>query len=107
MFVIAVYCPVTHLEKIKEAMFHAGAGKIGNYECCSFEYRGLGQFKATSGANPFLGEVGQIKKVEEVKVEMVCQEEFIGQVLLAMKEAHPYEEPAFHVLKNHSHQFQN
>ncbi|HLT23057.1 MAG TPA: hypothetical protein VKZ84_06430 [Bacteriovoracaceae bacterium] len=107
MFVIAVYCPVTHLEEIKQAMFDAGAGRIGNYDCCSFEYKGVGQFRARSGANPFLGEVGQIERVEEVKVEMVCKEEFVCQVLLAMKNAHPYEEPAFHVLKNHSDQFEN
>lgn len=105
MYVIAVYCPVSHLEAIKSAMFNAGAGKIGDYDCCSFEFKGLGQFKGLDGANPFLGKVGEVERVEEVKVEMVCKEIFVRDVLLAMKAAHPYEEPAFHVIKDCSHQF--
>lgn len=105
MYVIAVYCPTTHVESIKEAMFSAGGGKIGDYDCCSFEFKGLGQFRGLRGANPFIGQVGQVEQVDEVKVEMVCKEMFVRDVLKAMKAAHPYEEPAFHVIKDFSQEF--
>lgn len=107
MFVIAVYCPVAQVEDIKFAMFRAGAGKVGHYEACCFEYSGVGQFRATDGAQPFVGKVGEIEKVKEVKIEMVCEEEYLSQVISAMRSAHPYEEPAFHVLKNYSAQFES
>ncbi|MFA7612725.1 MAG: NGG1p interacting factor NIF3 [Candidatus Caldatribacteriota bacterium] len=105
MYIIAVYCPSTHLDKIKEEMFAAGGGQIGEYDCCSFEYKGIGQFRASSKANPFLGKAGEVERVEEIKLEMVCKKELVSRVLMAMKKAHPYEEPAYHVLKNYSDQF--
>lgn len=107
MFVIAVYCPVAQVEDIKFAMFRAGAGRIGNYEACAFEYQGVGQFKALEGAQPKVGQVGEIERVKEVKIEMVCKEECLGRVIAALRQAHPYEEPAFHVLKNYSAQFES
>lgn len=107
MFVIAVYCPVAQAEDIKFAMFRAGAGRIGQYEACAFEYPGVGQFRPLDGAHPHVGQVGEIERVKEVKVEMVCKEECLGQVIAAMRRAHPYEEPAFHVLKNYSAQFES
>lgn len=99
MLKISFFVPVDHSEKVKTAMFSAGAGKIGNYDCCSFETSGTGQFRALKGASPFIGAINQIEKVDELKVEMVCDEKFIRAAITAMKENHPYEVPAYDIIK--------
>ena len=99
MFHIAFYVPESHLEEVKESMFEAGAGSIGNYDKCSFEYKGIGQFRALKGSDPFIGQQGVIEKVSEVKVEMVCKKEVLQNVINALKEAHPYETPAYYVIE--------
>lgn len=99
MFKIAFFVPVDHAATVKEAMFRAGGGKIGDYECCSFETLGIGQFRPLKGSNPFVGHVGEIEKVDELKVEMVCEDQFLRAVITAMKENHPYEMPAYDIIK--------
>lgn len=99
MFKICFFVPVEHAEKVKKAMFEAGAGKIGAYDSCSFETLGVGQFRPLAGANPFVGEVGAIEKVQELKVEMVCQDSLIREVVGAMKKNHPYEMPAYDIIR--------
>lgn len=99
MYLIYVYIPLKSKEKVKEAMFLAGAGRIGNYEHCCFEYEGKGQFRPLKGSNPHIGEQEKLEIVEEVKVEFICPFELVSEVVLAMKSAHPYEEPAFGVIK--------
>lgn len=99
MFHIAFYVPEDHAEKVKDAMFQAGAGKIGNYEKCSFEYKGLGQFKPLPGSNPFIGSQDELEKVPEIKVEMVCESEHIVTAIEALKSTHPYETPAYYVIE--------
>ncbi len=79
------------------AMFEAGGGKIGNYDCCSFESLGTGQFRPLEGSQPFIGTQGQIERVQELKVEMVSVPENIKKVVKALKLAHPYETPAYEV----------
>ena len=64
MFKISFYVPETHLELVKNAMFDAGAGRIGNYECCSWETSGTGQFKPRAGSQPFIGELNKLEKVK-------------------------------------------
>lgn len=98
MYKIGFYVPESHLEEVKEAMFLAGAGRIGNYQRCSWQVKGEGQFEPMQGSQPFLGEQGQLEKVEEYRVEMVCAAEVIQAVMEAMKVAHPYEEPAYDVV---------
>lgn len=97
MHKICFYVPESHLEQVKTAMFEAGAGKIGNYDCCCWQTKGEGQFRALDGSNPFLGEKNKIEKVEEYKVEMVCTDDVVTHVVTALKKAHPYEEPAYEV----------
>ena len=97
MLVIAVYIPDEALDEVKEAMFAAGAGVIGNYDSCAWQTKGEGQFRPLDGSQPYLGRQGEIEKVVEYKVELVCDEQNIKQVLQAMIAAHPYEEPAYHV----------
>lgn len=95
MVKLSIYVPESHLETVKRAMFAAGGGRIGRYEECSWQALGAGQFKPTAGSRPFVGSVGNLSIVPEYQLEMVCQDEFVDQVVRAMKQAHPYEEPAY------------
>lgn len=91
---IVVYVPESHADTLREAMGNAGAGKIGNYSHCTFTVKGTGRFKPEVGANPTIGEVGKFETVEEERIETVCEEGKLKDVLKAIKENHPYEEPA-------------
>lgn len=97
MYKICFYVPESDAELVKMTMFHAGAGKIGNYDCCSFETFGIGQFRPLPGSNPFIGLVGELEKVRELRIEMVCEDAVIKEVILAMKKNHPYEMPAYDI----------
>jgi structural hemagglutinin/hemolysin toxin protein RtxA len=99
MYKICFYAPTTHVEQVKEAMFTAGAGKIGAYSCCAWQVLGEGQFMPLEDSDAFIGEKNQIETLEEYKVEMVCTQECIHAVITAMKESHPYEEPAYQVFR--------
>jgi len=99
MMKLTFYTPVESCEAVKNALFNAGAGKIGNYDRCSFETVGTGQFKALDGANPTIGKVGTLEKISEVRVEMVMDDNILGEVIKALKAAHPYETPAYDVVK--------
>jgi hypothetical protein len=99
MFLIIFYVPVPEAELVKRALFEAGAGRIGDYQECSWEVLGEGQFRPMEGSASFLGKEGEVERVAELRVEMVVEEPFIDEVVKALLEAHPYEEPAYHVLK--------
>jgi len=99
MYKITFFVPPEFAEIVKQAMFLAGAGKIGQYENCSFESLGVGQFKPLTGANPAIGKVDEIVKVQELKIEMVCEEALIYDIISAMKKNHPYELPAYDIIK--------
>lgn len=92
---IDVYVPETHLEAVKTAMFAAGAGTLGLYECCCFQVAGEGEFRPLAGACPYLGRAGKTEKVREWKLEMICPAAKIRAVIAALRQAHPYETPAF------------
>lgn len=94
---IVVFVPLTHADAVREVMGHAVAGKIGNYTFCSFSSRGVGRFLPIEGANPAIGEVGQLESVEEERIEVVCEKELLEQVIAAIKKVHPYEEVALDV----------
>jgi len=97
MFKLCFYVPASHLEQVKDAVFKAGAGRIGEYEHCSWQVLGQGQFRPLAGSNPFLGSQDQLEAVEEYRVEMVCEEALIAAAVKALREVHPYEEPAYDV----------
>ena len=99
MYKFTVYIPVKYKEVVKLAMFEAGGGRVGNYDCCCFETIGTGQFRALEGANPYIGQTQKIENVEEVRIEMVVEATHIKDVVQAMKEAHPYETPAYDIIK--------
>ena len=96
MYRVDVYVPMSHVEQLKEAMFEAGGGKIGNYDRCCFQTKGTGQFHALEGATPFLD---GSETVEEIKLEMVCDSSRLPFVLGAIKKVHPYETPAYQFWK--------
>ncbi|GAB2803325.1 YqfO family protein [Halomonas shantousis] len=97
MFKLAFFVPLADAETVKEAVFATGAGRIGAYEACCFQVRGLGQFRPLAGADPHIGQVGTLERVQELKVELVCDEALIHEAVAALKRAHPYEEPAYEV----------
>jgi hypothetical protein len=99
MIQVTVFVPLSHKELVKAAMFAAGGGKIGNYDSCCFEQIGLGQFRPLVGSQAFVGTINQVETVEEVRIEMVCDESHYTQVIDAMKSSHPYETPAYYGIK--------
>lgn len=101
MFQLRFYVPASHLEPVKDAVFAAGAGRIGNYDSCCWQTAGTGQFRALEGSAPYIGQQGQVERVEEFKVELVCADEQIQAAIAALKDAHPYEEPAYQVWRLH------
>lgn len=99
MIHISFYVPVKDADKVKDAMFQAGAGRIGNYDYCSFEMKGIGQFRPLPGSNPTIGPECELETVEELKVDMVCEDAVIRDVINALKKSHPYETPAYYAIK--------
>ncbi len=94
---IVVFVPHTHAELIRKAFAESGAGHIGNYDSCSFSGEGVGRFRGLDGTDPFIGEAGRLEEVKEEKIEVICPIEKKDQVLRAIREAHPYEEPAIDI----------
>ncbi|MCW8934008.1 MAG: YqfO family protein [Gammaproteobacteria bacterium] len=97
MYKLNVYIPQSHLEQVKAAIFEAGGGKIGNYDNCCWQTLGQGQFRPLINSQPFIGQPGKVETVEEVKIELVVENSLIKPVIARMKQAHPYEEPAYDV----------
>lgn len=94
---LAVFVPAGALDAVRDALFAAGAGRIGDYERCSWYAEGTGTFRALPGANPTVGEVGAEERVHEVRLETVFPEERQDEIVEALRRAHPYEEPAFDI----------
>ena len=99
MYKLTVFIQEEALEKVKAALFAAGAGTIGNYEQCCWQVKGEGQFMPMAGSNPHLGSQDKLEKVAEWRVEMVVKTSMIAEVIEALKQAHPYETPAYDVLE--------
>ena len=99
---LAVYVPVSHADALREAIFAAGCGEIGNYASCSYNVEGVGTFKAQEGCNPFCGNVGELHCENEVRIETIMPSYMKGRVIKALLAVHPYEEPAYDIypLKN-------
>lgn len=99
MYKLSFYVPESHLEAVKDAVFAAGAGGIGAYDCCCWQTLGQGQFRPLQGSQPFIGDLDVVQTVAEYKVEMVCADHLIDQVIAALRQAHPYEEPALDLVR--------
>jgi hypothetical protein len=94
---LVVFVPREALNEVREALFAAGAGRIGNYEHCSWYGEGTGTFLGGEGTSPNVGQPGREERVAELRLETVFPAERQDEVLAALKGAHPYEEPAFDV----------
>jgi len=94
---IVVYVPSEYVERVTSSMAAAGAGRIGNYELCSFRINGQGTFKSSKDAKPFIGKAGHPEIVREVRLEMVLPRWKLNDVVQAMRSVHPYEEVAYDV----------
>jgi hypothetical protein len=103
MFKLVFYVPYDKAEYVKAAVFNTGAGKMGHYDQCCWQVLGQGQFRPLAGSQPFIGDVpfagesAVIEAVSEYRIEMVCSDDVINAAVSALKEAHPYEEPAYDV----------
>ncbi len=95
---VVVTVPEEHADAVREAMGKAGAGVIGNYTHCSFSYKGFGRFLPNDKANPAIGKKGTLEVVPEETIQMPCPITILDQVIAAIKEVHPYEEPSIDVL---------
>lgn len=95
---IITTAPLNEADKIRQALGEAGAGKLGEYSFCSFSYRGQGRFMPSDKANPYIGEANKLKIVEEEQIEVVCLRENAKQVIAALRQAHPYEEPVVDIV---------
>ena len=99
MYKLTVFIPNDALETVKSALFAAGAGKIGDYEQCCWQVQGRGQFMPLAGSTPHIGKQDSLETVDEWRVEMVIEEDAIEATIAALKHAHPYETPAYDVIK--------
>jgi hypothetical protein len=94
---LVVFVPEDALDAVRDALFEAGAGRIGDYERCSWYTAGTGTFLGGEATNPTLGERGQEERVAELRLETVFPADRQSEVVSALRRAHPYEEPAFDV----------
>ena len=99
MYKLTVFIPEEALEQVKSALFAAGAGKIGDYEQCCWQVQGVGQFMPLTGSKPHIGVQHSLETVSEWRVEMVVDKANIAEVISELKQAHPYETPAYDVIE--------
>ena len=92
---LVTFVPEAQADEVRNALFTAGCGCIGNYDSCSYNLEGKGTFRAQPGTHPFCGEIGELHTEHEVRIETVLPAYLQGKVQKALIEAHPYEEPAY------------
>ena len=97
MYKLCFFVPASHLEAVKEAVFAAGAGRYQHYDRCAWQTLGRGQFRPLPGNRAFVGITGVLSVLDEYKVEMICVDEVIAKAVAALRQAHPFEEPAYEV----------
>ena len=95
---IIVTIPIENVNEVRSAICEAGAGVIGNYTYCSMSTKCIGTFKPTDEANPYIGEKNKLEFVEEEKLEVICDVKLVKDVILKIREVHPYEEPGIDIV---------
>lgn len=95
---IIVTIPIESVNEVRNAICEAGAGIIGNYTYCAMSTKCIGTFKPNDKANPYIGENNKMEFVEEEKLEVVCDVNNVKNVILKLREIHPYEEPAIDII---------
>jgi dinuclear metal center YbgI/SA1388 family protein len=94
---LVTFIPTEHAEKVRQAVFDAGAGVIGQYDQCSYNLEGYGTFRGSEKSNPFAGEKGKLSFEKEIRFETIFQENLQSTIIKALLEAHPYEEVAYDI----------
>jgi len=95
LYKLAVYVPHSHLDAVRKALFNAGAGRLGDYDECSFSLEGLGSFRPGAAAHPHVGATGRRHYEAETRLEVLCEKWLLPTLIYDMKAAHPYEEVAY------------
>lgn len=94
---IFVTIPIEDVDKVRTAVCSAGAGIIGDYDCCTSSVKSIGTFRPNEKANPYIGTQNKLEFVEEEKLEFICDVERVKRVIEKLREVHPYEEPAIDI----------
>lgn len=94
---LVIFTPLSHADIIRETLGNAGAGKIGNYDFCSFSTVGIGRFRGNENSSPTIGEALKYEAVEEEKIEVVVPRVILKDIIESIKKVHPYEEIAFDI----------
>jgi dinuclear metal center YbgI/SA1388 family protein len=94
---LVTFCPVDHADRIREALFEAGAGHIGNYDCCSYNVTGQGTFRASDKANPYVGEKNVVHIEPEIRIEVIFPRFLEKGLVSSLVKNHPYEEVAYDI----------
>jgi dinuclear metal center YbgI/SA1388 family protein len=97
LYKLVIYIPESHFEKVREAIFEAGAGVIGNYDKCSFSQAGTGSFRGGENTTPYAGEKGKFHLEKEIRFETIMPSHLKDQVIMALLASHPYEEVAYDI----------
>ena len=97
LFKLVTFCPRPDAEKVRIALFNAGAGHIGNYDSCSFNVEGTGSFRGSDDTNPYVGEKGKLNYEPEVRIEVIYPGYYGSKILKALLDTHPYEEVAYDI----------
>ena len=103
---LEIFVPQEHAFKIRDELAKVGVGVIGNYDHCVAMTLVRGFFRPLPGANPFDGEIGEIREAEEFKVEVNCRRELVNDAMEAIRRVHPYEEPLVNVIPLANHLFE-
>jgi hypothetical protein len=99
MYKLCFFVPPKYVEEVKLSLFNKGAGKFKNYDFCSWQTLGQGQFRPLDKSNPFIGNKDEIETIAEYKVEMICPDKLINEIIAELIRVHPYEEPAYEFYK--------
>jgi dinuclear metal center YbgI/SA1388 family protein len=103
---LVTFVPPSHIEIVRQDLFDAGAGNIGNYSQCSFVNEGIGSFKPNALSNPFSGKKDELSLENEVRLEVIFEQAYLQQVISALRKNHPYEEIAYDIYQLEN-QYQN
>ncbi len=96
---LVTYAPIADAEKVRQALFDAGAGKIGKYDECSFNVKGIGTYKPLENAEPYIGEIGKRQEEPEERISVIFPKHLQKNILKSLFENHPYEEVAYEVFE--------
>lgn len=99
MYKLCFFVPPEYAEQVKKTIFKTGAGQLGEYAECCWQTLGVGEFRPLKNSRPFMGQTDKLERVEELKIEMLCADNLIQKAVAALKQAHPYERPAYEVFR--------